>query len=98
MANYVKYLLYTEADISGFRTKYATQIAKNSEKYTKWVNSLPAGKWCSFVREGASEKEAQFLVGLLCILYIDRKIIISFSDHTAAQIRREPGLFEETTN
>ena len=86
-----KYLLRTELEIKAFRNRYAEGIKKFAPQYLVWFNSLPIFQW-SMLR--VTKQNAEFIIGLLCILYIDGKINITFSSD-CAQIMHNPLTDEE---
>lgn len=95
MANYVKYLLYYDSQIKAFREQYKKQILENKSSLRSWVEGLELERWYNYIRPSAPEAEIAFIVGLLCILYIDGEINITFSSGTADKIKRGPKSEEE---
>ena len=76
MAARSAYLLRTESQISAFRDKYARIIADRGQAVADWFNALPLYQWVPLkIRTG----EEEVVIGLLCILYIDGRINITFS-------------------
>lgn len=81
-----QYLLRTGRQTAMFRTRYARFIEARSGAFLSWVRSLPLMEWSPLViREGQEES----VIGILCILYIERKVCISFSEDMQF-IRNEP--------
>lgn len=81
----IPYLLRTQAQIDAFRESHGELIREKSDPMASWFNGLPLYQW---VRLQCRPGEEAATVGLLCILYLDGRINISFSrdgDH----IRRE---------
>lgn len=84
--NRMMYLLRTGRQTAMFRTRYARFIEARSGAFRSWVRSLPLMEWSPLViREGQEES----VIGILCILYIEQKICISFSEDMQF-IRNEP--------
>lgn len=86
--DYSKYLLRYDSQINSFKERYQDLINKKKQVYIDWVNKLDCNKWYEFIRPEAPEKEIEFVTGLLCVLYVEKEIYISFSDKTANKIRR----------
>ena len=81
-----RYLLRTPSQICSFRLRYARMIEDRSSVFLNWVRSLPMMEWCPLlIRQGYEEQT----IGILCILYIDGQICISFSEDMQF-IRNEP--------
>lgn len=94
MYNYTKYLLRTQQQVLDFGTRYAEWIRQAGPAYVRWVNDeLPkSDQWVSIERD--SEKETGMIIGLLCWLYYEKEINISFNAYASA-IRKEPRNREE---
>lgn len=95
MPNYSKYLLYYDSQIKAFREQYKKKILENRNSLRSWVEGLELERWYNYIRPSAPEAEIAFIVGLLCILYIDKEINITFSEATADKIKRSPKSEEE---
>ena len=96
MPDYSKYLLYTEASRNEFRAKHAADLEKNMQIFADWINGRELMTWTRFVRNGASEREIQFVVGILCCLYVERPQRCYFSFNQGAyMIRRDTATDEE---
>lgn len=81
-----RYLLRTPSQIRLFRLRYARMIEDRSSVFLNWVRSLPMMEWSPLlIRQGYEE----YTIGILCILYIDGQICISFSEDMQF-IRNEP--------
>lgn len=81
-----RYLLRTVSRQQAFRQKYAEFIGARSAVFRSWVRSLPLMEWSPLlIRQGYEEQT----IGILCILYIDKEICISFSEDMQF-IRNEP--------
>lgn len=81
-----RYLLRTPSQIRSFRLRYARLIEYRSSVFLNWVRSLPMMEWSPLlIRQGYEEQT----IGILCILYIDGHICISFSEDMQF-IRNEP--------
>ena len=83
-----KYLLRTPAQQSSFRAEFSRAIERNRDAWTRWVNQLPSARWCEYIAPRSDERTIRFTVGLICILYIDGYIDISFCDGGADKIIR----------
>ena len=81
-----RYLLRTPSQICSFRLRYARMIDSRAEAFRVWVRSLPMMKWCPLLIRPGNEELA---IGIICILYIDGQICISFSEDMQF-IRNEP--------
>lgn len=82
-----KYLLYTDEQISDYRSRYAAFIAKYRQAYRDWFQSLPVLEWVALPI--MDERTAEAVIGLLCILYIDGEINLTV-DNTVTKIQRGP--------
>lgn len=70
------YLLRTQSQILNFRTKYADFIKQYYERYYEWfTKSFPLMEWKPLVLSNDSQAEA--VIGIICLLYIDKRISIS---------------------
>lgn len=81
----IPYLLRTQAQIDAFRESHGELIRVKSDPMASWFNGLPLYQW---VRLQCRPGEEAATVGLLCILYLDGRINISFS-RDGEYIRRE---------
>ncbi len=87
-----KYLLYTAKQISDYRSRYITFIAKYRKAYRDWFQSLPGWEWVRLPM--MDERTAEAVIGLLCILYIDDEINLTV-DKTVTMVMRNPISDEE---
>lgn len=77
--------------IDAFRRRYAEIIAAKSPAVISWFRALPLYEWVPLrIRSG----EEEILIGLLCLLYQDGIINMSFSSDMCC-IRHEAGSPEE---
>lgn len=67
-----------------FRTDYADFIAKYSEKYREWFQGLPLYEWVRIPWKG---KQLEPSIKILCLLYIEGKINLTF-DNTVTMVQR----------
>ena len=81
-----RYLLRTPSQVLTFRERYTRTIDSRAEAFRAWVRSLPMMKWCPLLIRPGNEELA---IGIICILYIDGQICISFSEDMQF-IRNEP--------
>lgn len=81
-----RYLLRTPSQIRLFRLRYARMIEERSSVFLNWVRSLPMMEWCPLLIRPGNEELA---IGIICILYIDGQLCISFSEDMQF-IRNEP--------
>lgn len=91
MPYYTPYLLRTQAQIDAFRESHGKLIREKNDPMASWFNGLPLYQW---VRLQCRPGEEAATVGLLCILYLDGRINISFS-RDGEYIRREALDLEE---
>lgn len=96
MNDYSTYLLRTDGQRREFLRHFGRYMAKEAGSYISWIESFPLMKWTRYLA-GVPEKNIPVLIGVLCILYCERKINISF-DNTAQMIRREPKDLDEWEN
>ncbi len=73
------YLLRTESQINDFRSRHGPVIEKAGPDIIKWFNALPLFQWVPYLPPG----DAALYTGLLCTLYIEGKINITFSKDMA---------------
>ena len=70
------YLLRTQSQILNFRIKYADFIKQYYERYYEWfTKNFPLMEWKPLVLSNDSQAEA--VIGIICLLYIDKRISIS---------------------
>ena len=81
-----RYLLRTTSQVMAFRERYARTIDSRAEAFRAWVRSLPMMEWYPLLIRPGSE---ELSIGIICILYIDGQICISFSEDMQF-IRNEP--------
>lgn len=81
-----RYLLRTPSQVLIFRERYARTIDSRAEAFRAWVRSLPMMEWYPLLIRPGNEELA---IGIICILYIDGQICISFSEDMQF-IRNEP--------
>ena len=81
-----RYLLRTPSQIRSFRLRYARLIEDRSSVFLNWVRSLPMMEWYPLLIRPGNE---ELSIGIICILYIDGQICISFSEDMQF-IRNEP--------
>lgn len=86
--NYTNYFLYTENQRKAFIAVNSAMIKKNRSAYIKWINSLPIGRKVSYL-DNVKENERCFIIGLLCLLYCEEQINISFHEE-GRLLSREP--------
>lgn len=91
MNDRVRYLLRTQAQIGAFRLRFGEAVKRNAKAYTDWINSLEYFEWTPVVCRPEHE---EFVTGLICLLYIDGEVNISF-DNTATKVQNEPRTEEE---
>ena len=81
-----RYLLRTPSQVMAFRERYAMTIDSRAEAFRAWVRSLPMMEWYPLLIRPGNE---ELSIGIICILYIDGQICISFSEDMQF-IRNEP--------
>lgn len=91
MSDRVRYLLRYPDEVEYFRLRYGNDVERNARAFMDWVKSLEFFVWTPVICRPEHE---EFVTGLLCILYIDGHINISF-DNSATSLRNEPGTREE---
>lgn len=72
-----RYLLRTPSQIRSFRLRYARLIEDRSSVFLNWVRSLPMMEWYPLLIRPGNE---ELSIGIICILYIDGLVCISFSE------------------
>lgn len=88
------YLLDTASKKAAFVVKYGGHIEKFRRPYISWISELPMMEWINPL-QGSSASNPEFVIGLVCLLYIEGEINISFSDPAAELLRREPASLDE---
>ena len=88
------YLLDTASKKAAFVAKYGRHIEKFRQPYINWISALPMMEWINPL-QGSSTSNPEFVIGLVCLLYIEGEINISFSDPAAELLRREPASLDE---
>lgn len=88
------YLLDTASKKAAFVVKYGGHIEKFRRPYINWISELPMMEWINPL-QGSSTSNPEFVIGLVCLLYIEGEINISFSDPAAELLRREPASLDE---
>lgn len=73
---YASYLLRTAAQAESFRTVYAKAIEKGASAIEEWFNAHPIYEWIPYRPRPGTERVT---TGLLCLLYLERRINITFS-------------------
>lgn len=86
-----RYLLRTDLAINEFRKRHAKLLRDYSAAYIQWINSLPLMEW---TRLTIPEGYGEYIIGLICCLYDEGSVNITFS-HTCTSIRRDPANDEE---
>lgn len=90
---WTSYLLRRQAEYDAFRDSYEKLIRERRQAFKDWVLGLPMMQWVPL--RFRSDKEARFVIGLVCVLYWEKEVNISFSDDMSC-IRNEPRTEEET--
>lgn len=86
--DYTKYFLYTEQQREAFIASNDLMIQKNRKAFANWINNLPLGVRVSYL-DRIKENERGFIIGLLCLLYCEEQINISFHEE-GRLLSREP--------
>lgn len=81
-----KYLLRTRSQADSFREKHRDALRQYAGAYRRWIRSLPFMVWTPL---RLREDEMEVVIGIICMLYIDGYVCISFSDDMRF-IRNEP--------
>ena len=79
-------LLRYKWQAEAFRNRYGAFIEKNTDAFLAWWDRLPLYEWVSLPFNGNAVMEAG--IGLLCLLYIDGIINLSFNE-TVTSVMRE---------
>lgn len=95
MNDFSQYLLRTPRQIGEFRFRYAGWILSQGDAFVGWIRCFPPREWMDYL-SGVPKTNIPAVIGIICILYIDRRIDIDFND-TATRIRRNwtPEEFEQ---
>lgn len=86
------YLLYTRSQYDAFRIENETLIRERRQAFKEWILGLPWMKWVPL--QFRSEQEARIVIGLICLLYWEKEVNISFSNDMRC-VRNEPRNEEE---
>ncbi|MBR5568423.1 MAG: hypothetical protein IKW27_06740 [Bacteroidales bacterium] len=86
-----RYLLRTDLAIIEFRKRHAKLLRDYSAAYIRWINSLPLMEWTRLTIPKGHEES---IIGLICCLYVEGAVNITFSN-TCTSIRRDPANEEE---
>lgn len=86
-----RYLLRTDLEIQEFRKRHERLLRDYSDAYVRWINSLPLMEW---TRLALPKGQEEAVIGLICCLYDEGSVNITFS-HTCTSIRRDPANDEE---
>lgn len=99
MPDYSQYLLYTDSSLRVFKEKHAANLEKNMQIFADWIKGCRLMEWTPFVRYGATSKEIEFIVGILCCLHNEEPKRCYFSFNQGANmIRKDPETEEEFMN
>lgn len=93
MTDYTKYLLATKKDVDAFAKRNRELVAANREKFINWIKSLPLGRKVNYLN-GVERTAIPSIIGIICLLYWEGAVNISFYDN-ASLISREPENMEE---
>ena len=89
MMKFEDYLLRTETDERKFKQKYAERIAMYKDQYKAWYEkNFEPYKWR---RMNVRPESAEFVIGLLCLLYRENQIqfTIRFPSDGSIELQRE---------
>lgn len=81
-----KYLLRYQSQIDAFRESHKDELRQYAGAYRRWIQSLTMMKWVPLQLRPEDE---EVVIGIICILYVDKFVNISFSDDMRC-IRNEP--------
>lgn len=84
--DYSGYLLRTQSQILSFRQRYSAYISRQGDAFVAWICRLSSEDWTDFLN-GVPEQNIPIVIGVICILFIDKRINIQFNE-TATRIRR----------
>ena len=87
------FLLRTDAQAEEFRTRYQAFISRHYDEYASWIGSLPLCVRTPYL-SGVPDKAVPAVIGIICLLYIDGRVNIQFSDDMAT-VSRQPASLEE---
>lgn len=88
-----QYLLYYPSQIEAFRKNHAAELKNNAAAYRRWILSLPLMEWVPLILTPGAEEVS---IGIICVLYVDGYINISFHA-SMTKIVRCPMSEEEMT-
>lgn len=88
-----KYLLATRKNVEDFKSANSKIISTNRSKFIKWIKSLPLCEKVDYLKT-VPDNEIPFVIGLICLLYWEGLVNISFHDE-ARMLSREPENMEE---
>lgn len=86
-----RHLLHTDREIQEFRRRHERLLRDFSGPYIEWIRSLPLMEWTPLL---LPEGQEGAVIGLLCCLYDEGSVNITFSN-TCTSIRRDPANDEE---
>ena len=89
MAIFEDYLLRTETDERKFKAKYAERIAMYKDQYQAWFEKN--FEFYQWRRMTLRPESVEFVLGLLCLLYREKKIqfTIQFPSDGSIELQRE---------
>lgn len=87
-----KYLLYYRRDYDAFRTANEAILRERRQAFKEWILGLPWMKWVPL--RFRNENEARIVIGIICVLYWEKEVCISFSNDMTC-VRNEPRNEEE---
>lgn len=70
------YLLRNERDRAAFIERFDPVIRKNAAALEAWFGRLPLYEWVQFKPPAGKE---EIVIGILCLLYLEGRINLSFS-------------------
>lgn len=85
------YLLRTERQKADFLARFSLIVGQNAATLEAWFGRLPLYEWVQFKPPVGKE---EIVIGILCLLYLDGRINMSFS-RDLRFIRREAASVEE---
>lgn len=91
--DYTKYFLYTEQQREAFIASNDAMIQKNRKAFANWINNLPLGVRLSYL-DRIKENERPFVIGLICLLYCEGVVNVSFHEE-GWSISRDPRTSKE---
>ena len=90
---YDGFLIRTDVQEAEFRERYRQFILRHYEEYTRWIDSLPLCTRTPYLA-GVPDKAVPAVIGLICLLHIDGRVNIQFSEDMT-KISRQPASLEE---